>query len=58
MTLNEAKTNYIIFKRGRENFFSRLTVNGEVIERKNPNQTSWNMVGGRRKMVKKHKGDL
>lgn len=33
MQLKESKTNYIIFTRSRQNFATRLTVNGKLVER-------------------------
>ena len=35
MRLNEKKTSYIIFTRARQNFATRLTLNGNLLERKN-----------------------
>ena len=34
MKLKESKTSYIIFSRSKQNFATRLTVNGKLIERK------------------------
>ena len=34
MQLNETKTNYIIFNRTRQEFATRVTVNGKLLERK------------------------
>ena len=35
MTLQESKTDYTIFTRTRDRFATRLTLNGQLIERKN-----------------------
>ena len=38
MKLKESKTDYIIFTRARENFATRLTLNGKLIERQSVNK--------------------
>jgi hypothetical protein len=34
MKLKESKTSYIVFSRSKQNFATRLTVNGKLVERK------------------------
>ena len=41
MKLNEAKTKYLIFHRTQQQFATRLTVNGKVLERQKKVSSYW-----------------
>ena len=54
MKLNEAKTKYLIFHRTQQQFATRLTVNGKVLERQKKFQVIGYMVGRECGLEEKH----